>query len=770
MKRKLLPFIVIFITWFIFAAPFFTQGKTPFPSTYQVNFFGPWSTYSELGGPVKNNAQPDIITQIYPWRYFDIQELKKGQLALWNPYSFGGTPHLANYQSAVLFPLNLLFLLPFSFIDVWSFLVLLQPLLAGIGIYLFTRKLTVSSTGSILSAFSFMFCGFIVTWMGYATLGYAILPLPFALYSIEQYFSFERKKWLIALSLTFLFSFFAGHFQTSLYFSAVVFSYIIYHFIFFKNKRLCIDMFLFSIFGLLIAMPQVIPSIEFYTLSLRSILFQKVEAVPLRYFPTLLAPDFYGNAVTRNDWFGHYAEWNSYSGIIVLFLGFVTVFYHRTKKTMFFLLLAVLSLLLSFDTPVLSLIISLKIPVLSTSAASRILVLFSFSVAVLGGFGFDRLLALLKKDKRKVIIWGAFSLLVLLIVMICAFVPILMPSDKLTIARKNIILPAGLLAAFIAMVSFSLFSKNKRIFILFSIVTIILSGFEMYRFANKWQSFDPQNLVFKDVPTTDYYSKDFGSGRFFGDFTAENAVYYGLQSLNGYDPLYPDRYGEFIYSLINGKVNSGERSVVTVPKSGKYTPMAINLLGVKYFIRKVSDINTPWDFPYSKYPSSQFTKIYDDSHYQVFRNNSSYDRAFVVGKVDVRTNKQDILNDMFSSDLGKSAIIEEKIDVSLNSSKANAKVISYTPNKVTIKTSSNGNALLVLTDNFYPGWRAYVDGSPAKIYRTDYTFRGVVIPEGQSTIEFVYRPQSFLVGVYLFLIGILGMVTFIISRVFTAKR
>src|SRR3989344_3001921 len=97
------PVIFIFIIWFIFAHPYFLSDKVPFPSAYQVNNFAPWSTYEQFWGPVKNGAMPDIITQIYPWRYLAIETWKSGEIPLWNPYIFSGNPLLANYQSATLF-------------------------------------------------------------------------------------------------------------------------------------------------------------------------------------------------------------------------------------------------------------------------------------------------------------------------------------------------------------------------------------------------------------------------------------------------------------------------------------------------------------------------------------------------------------------------------------------------------------------------------------------------------------------------------------------
>ena len=158
---------------------------------------------------------PDIITQIYPWKNFTIEALKTGQIPLWNPYGFSGTLHLAYYQSAVLSPFNLLFFL-LPFVDAWSLLVLLQPLSAGIFMYLFVRSLKRSQAASLISSISFMFCGFIVVWMDYATLAYAI-AFYLALFCIEKYYELKNKILSTAVHKSPLIIF-SGHFQIGIYF------------------------------------------------------------------------------------------------------------------------------------------------------------------------------------------------------------------------------------------------------------------------------------------------------------------------------------------------------------------------------------------------------------------------------------------------------------------------------------------------------------------------------------------------------------------------
>lgn len=218
------PLIFIFAIWFVFSSPYFFQNKVPYPSKYQATFFSPWSYYPEFAGPVKNNAMPDIVNQIYPWKYFTIQSLKSGQIPLWNPYNFAGNPHVANFQSAVFSPFNLLFFI-LPFVDGWSILVLMQALLAGLFTYLFLREVAVSKIGALISSIAFMFCGFMVVWMAYGTLSMAIALLPLALFTIEKAFN-KKSFWaFVFLSIALATSYFSGHVQTSLYFTFFLFTF-----------------------------------------------------------------------------------------------------------------------------------------------------------------------------------------------------------------------------------------------------------------------------------------------------------------------------------------------------------------------------------------------------------------------------------------------------------------------------------------------------------------------------------------------------------------
>lgn len=759
------PFLVIVGVWFLFAFPYFLQGKTPFPSSYQVNFFSPWNAYSEFASPYKNGATPDVVGQIFPWREFTITSWKSGSVPLWNPYSFSGTYHLANYQSAVFSPMNLGFFI-FPFVDWWGFMVLLQPLFAGIFMMLFAKSLKFSKSSQIISSLSFMFCGFIVTWMMYATLGYAILFLPLALSSIEKYLHTKKNVYLLLLYLTVPLSFFSGHFQISIYFLLFVVYYASFRFLYRKRTNF-FPIFASILLGVITSSIQLLPSIEAYSQSLRSGIFQKTEAIPWSYLPTFLAPDFFGNPVTRNSWFGHYAEWNGFIGIIPLFFAVYALFSIKKKEVVIFAVPLLLSLLLAFASPVLDVLVALKIPVLSTSAASRIIIIYSFSASVLAGYGFYFFVNDVKSKAYKRVVYlavgfaGIFCILWGIILS-----KLFLEIDKIQIASSNLRLPTMIFIVFMGLICFVVFIKKKHVLALFLTLITLLFIFDSLRFALKWQPFDPKNLVFAQTPVAKFYSKLNGDERIYMNSGAEGIMHYKMQGIEGYDAVYINRYGSFIASIKDGKLKTGFRSVVEFPKESPYATQAANFLGIRYIVHKVSDGQNVWEFPFWKYPPGSLKLIYDDKKFEILENLNVFPRAFLVQEVVNISDPQKILNKMFTEEtnLLQTAIVEHPTDLNFgnNLSSGSAKIIAYKPNSVRIKTKSMKNSFLVLTDSYSDGWNVYVNNVKSRVYRTDFAFRGVFVPPGDNDVEFKYEPKSYTYGFFASSVGVFGMIILLI--------
>jgi hypothetical protein len=99
-----------------------------------------------------------------------------------------------------------------------------------------------------------------------------------------------------------------------------------------------------------------------------------------------------------------------------------------------------------------------------------------------------------------------------------------------------------------------------------------------------------------------------------------------------------------------------------------------------------------------------------------------------------------------------------------------ARIAAEDRNGVLIETDNVQNGLLVLSDNYYPGWSVAVDGAPAQIFRANHTMRGVRVPAGRHLVSFVFMPASFFVSMYVSLAGSAVTLAALILSVFIRKR
>jgi len=154
----------------------------------------------------------------------------------------------------------------------------------------------------------------------------------------------------------------------------------------------------------------------------------------------------------------------------------------------------------------------------------------------------------------------------------------------------------------------------------------------------------------------------------------------------------------------------------------------------------------------------------------LYENPGAFPRVFLVDKFQTAGSFYKAQNIIKNSDfdLRKEIVIERTLSdpkpkLAPLSPESQASIISYTPNEVTINVKTTTPAFLVLTDSFYPGWHAYVDGEETKIYRTNGLVRSIFVPSGDHTVKFSYMPESFVNGVTISLITaglLLGFLVF----------
>lgn len=100
--------------------------------------------------------------------------------------------------------------------------------------------------------------------------------------------------------------------------------------------------------------------------------------------------------------------------------------------------------------------------------------------------------------------------------------------------------------------------------------------------------------------------------------------------------------------------------------------------------------------------------------------------------------------------------LEEAAPLQTNISQSTATITTYTPERIEIQVSADTEGYLVLTDAYYPGWKASVNGQSQAIYRADAMFRAIQIPAGESDVTFTYSPAwmpwTMIVGILAWLI------------------
>jgi hypothetical protein len=153
-------------------------------------------------------------------------------------------------------------------------------------------------------------------------------------------------------------------------------------------------------------------------------------------------------------------------------------------------------------------------------------------------------------------------------------------------------------------------------------------------------------------------------------------------------------------------------------------------------------------------PARQYALVYD-GELRVYRNHHAWPRAFVVHAAESVTDAAAALRRIGQLDFDPATrVVVEGLpagalpapDAAAADGPVPAAVLVYEDARVVVRTRSARPGMLVLTDVFYPGWTASVDGAPAPLYAADYAFRGVPVAAGEHTVEFRYRPRSFTGG------------------------
>lgn len=784
MKKFLFPLVFfILLTSFFFYKTIFLSF-IPFPGDLLVGGYEPYKSYPFLGyapGGYPNKAQDfDVLELLYPGKEFSIRILKEGVLPLWNPFIFSGSPHLASLQSGSFYPFNILFFI-FPISSAWSLYIIIQPTFTAFFTYLLLKKFRLSILSSIFGSVVFAYSSYQVVWMEYGNIGHTIMWLPLAMWLVIQ--SIEKPTIIksLFLSLVLSLSILAGYVQTTFYVFVFLSVFIVFYTRYIDKKFWLKKVMVFVpifILPLFFCAVQILPTLELIFHSSR-LPYEKNSffalLIPQFHLATLFVPDFFGNPATRNYWLtGTYIERVSYVGVIPLVFSLYACLQKRTPVIWFFIISLFTTYFLAFDSPIGRAIYSFSLPFIQTAVPTRIMFVFCFAASILAAFGLEEF-----QNSKKIkpllqivlsigciytFLWF-FVFLVQYIVKDSSWITHLMTS------KRNLILPSLLFGAFLILFVLQILRVNKK-YIMLGI--FVLTVFDLFYFFQKITPFSPKEAVYPKTEVFTFLSHTQGIDRSWGygsGYIEPNIhTHEKLYTPDGYDALHIKRYGEFLSASYKGQISSvipgadaniaggyGDEDL----RQNQYRQKILNILGVKYVLNKKGSGSD------GAFDKNTYALIWEKDNWQIYENEKALPRIFLAQKYVVEKQNNKIIEKLFSAnfDARNSVILEEQPTISSNKDillPGSVSLVSYDANKVVVKTNAETSSMLFLSDNYFPGWRATVDGKEEKIYRANYTFRAVPVSAGEHTVMFMYYPSSFDKGVKITTATLFVLVVFIV--------
>jgi len=763
MKRlkiiKFWPVLFLIIVGSVFFYKTIIFGLMPVPSDSMTGMYHPFRdkffTENPNGIPFKNFLITDPIRQQIPWRREVIDKLKSGKFPSGSIYNFSGMDLSGNIQSGSFYPLNIIFLiLPFEIS--WSILILIQPIIAMLGMFWFLKTLKLGNIASVYGSIVFGFSGFSITWLTWGTMLQTLLWLPFILAVIESICirkSVQNKANIfittIALSAFLYLSFTAGHLQIFLYVFvfSVIYSLFRYGQILKKSDNLMIIKLKLIISGYIVFFITALPLIIRISASFRySSRFSGANDylgegffIPLKHFIQFIIPDFFGNPATLNYWgVWNYGELTGYVGISALIFAFYSFF--RIKKTIFniFYNAMIIGILIALESPLSKVPYIFNIPIINTLQPTRVLGIIDFCLAVLAAQG---LTAIWEKPDRKTIytIVGIIGIIFML-VFVFTGIPYIYSAFQIQniqvgIIKRNIILPFIIFTLTTIIVGIRIISKNRinrsgfdflRIFI------IAITIFDLFRFGWKFTPFTGMKYFYPDTEIINYLKKNtVGPVRItsMDDKILPSNInaYYNIESAGGYDPLLSSRYQEFAAAV--------ERGIPDIKPPFGFNRI-INFKNIKSPLFPVLGINYVLSAENIDLPG--FHQIITEGETKLYYCDRSFPRVYLAEKVSVFFKPNEIIEEMYriSKENINYAVIEypENIKSGPLDFEEIAGIISYDNDEMIIEASTKAPRVLVILESYESPARYYINGEKIEPFRVNYVYSGIKVPAGSHRI------------------------------------
>jgi hypothetical protein len=768
---------------------------------FALTLIGGWDLVS--GGIL---AGMDTTTQFYPWYQYLGESLRSGDIPAWSPHQFSGTPFAGAPLSGWMYLPAMLLFTALPLMAAAKGYLLAHLLLAGLGTYVLARSLRMNVAGALLAAVAYEFTSYLffrsvccLAFSGvYAWLPLALLGAELAIRS-PDWLDRGLGWWLSGLALSQILAAWPG--QGSYYALLALGGFVAYRTLLFPPENiqsvgsriggLVLHGGAVLLFGFALAAAGILPLLEYNALSnLAGGYAGEGAATP-------------SGGWSLGDWKRLLKPGDYYIGLPILALALAAPFVARGWHAVpYFAFLSLGVLTLSGQGPTLlhSILYDLfpGFDRLHPHAPQRVTVVLFLSVALMAG----ATLAALDERGRST------KALVFVPVLAALFlVTRVGPASQETLADsvgsagqgswttfllENILsLPTGILTlvALMLVLTYALLPEGRGLvavllvvvlFVdLFSASRMMIDKFEQFRGGGQLLRVDlsayygPREAVeFLRSRTREEPARYFGYGSLayavhFADpqtaalLVNNAATSYGLQDIQGYNAVHLALYDEYMTAL-NGQTQN--RHFSNVSPEGLDSPL-LDLLNVRYIVTPA--VTSP-NRTYMQKLKDTFPTAYKDDRVQILENRETFPRAWIVHSAKQAT-PEEAVELLGSGEVNPRQMVlleREPPDLARpdDPSSDHASVETYEAQRIELKTATGASGLLVLSEVYYPAWKAYVDGEPAPLYRADYLLRAVPVPSGEHVVELRYESSSLKMGVAISLFAYAVLVALVLVK------
>jgi hypothetical protein len=689
----------------------------------------------------------DFTLQTYPFTNFAATSLAGGSIPLWNPYTFNGMPFLADIQTTVFYlPMTALALVVKNgLLHFWwlELVVVLHYILAGIGMYAVARSFGLRRVAALFSGVAYMLSGFMIAHAIHQMIVTLVAWYPLVYLLFRGALQERRWLWVFVAAPALALSILAGFPQLTLY----LFSFLGITFLFellttFRGRRLlsrdALGMTLRAagvvILALALAAIQLLPTMELAPLSQRaSITYAKATEGSWSWgqLVTLFYPKFFGVSQFEDyQYWGpgeywHYWETCVYLGIGTLLLALMSFpLIRKNRHVAYFWGIGLAALLFGLGNNfVLHPAIWHWIPGFSLFRnPARAGIFVTFAAALLAGWSLDRITSgertiPLQRTQRAILVGAAGTGLLVWILAAAGFLDGVFPF----LARPAI-------------------GSTVREGMLVGVLFLLLSGAVLWVLLRRsgrsplW-GLVPTLLLFLDMSV-------FGGRQM---QSPVNPLDYFARSRRITEPLKAEGKGEFF--RVNARhprgmvMDRNQGMIDRIFMMEGYTPLALQRLYPPLPGTKMFDLL-----------NAKYMTVVDGNRLAFVLNPTYFPRAFFLyGTHCVRSDSEFVAYAASPAyDYRKIAILEEDPGFALSPPDSiprwSARITSYDNNEIRLVAETEREGILTLSEAYYPGWKATVDGAAAPILRVDYTLRGIHVGPGRHEVDVRFAPASFARG------------------------